>query len=292
MFGSARTVGGCPRLFPVNDYTLKSEIVKIVRSKDGRRAPLGFGQRDLGFVKPSALLAVNAAGRQGHLFLTTYGGRAITFLVHAAAGEVDVVPIRFAQARHDPGVLVRCTFTPKDRLLVLDDICDERPIAERLNDLHVLVHTDHTPDPFLFPLRVVARKFFTLSQAPDLKKLVNATAPFKTHSVSVIDTDAGAPHRFVEKRILVHASAKQMSKRPRALPDQVTASALISQASEPDSYRISVDNGSTWDYLCVKTIAESSHLDRVFRTGEPTATLSCAVVSDGGKWRFLGVCAR
>ena len=290
MFGSARTVNGCPRLFPVNDYTLKSEIVKIVRSKDSRRAPLGFGQRDLRFVKPSSLLALNVAGRQGHLFLTTYSGRAITFLVHTAAGEVDVVPVRFSQARHDPGVLVRCTFTPKDRLLVLDDICDSRPIAERLDDLHVLVHTDHTPDPFLFPLRIVARTFCTLAQTPELKKLVCA-APFKTHSVSVVDTDVDAPQRFVEKRVIIDTSTPRLPKRTCMIPDQVTSSALISQGSEPESYRISVDNGSTWDYLCVKTIAESSHLGKVFDGSNATATLSCAVVSDGGKWRFLGVCA-
>jgi hypothetical protein len=293
MFGSARTVNGCPRLFPVNDYTLKSEIIKIVHAKDDRRAPLRFSDRDLRFVDPSSLLALNVAGRQGHLFLTTYGGRAITFLVHAAAGDVDVVPLRFSQARHDPGVLLRCTFTPKDRLLVLNDICDDRPIAERINDLHVLVHTDHTPDPFLFPLRVVARKYFTLAQAPDLKKLVHSAPLFRTHSVSVIDTKANAPQRYIEKRIFadVDGTAPRSSGgRTRIVPDQCTTVALISRDSEPDSYRMSVDKGATWDYLCVKTIAESAHLAKVFADNS-MATLSCAVVSDGGKWRFLGVCA-
>jgi hypothetical protein len=267
---------------------MKSEIVRIVRSKDGRRAPPKFASRDLRFVSATSLLAVNIAGRQGHLFLTTYGGRAITFLVYVAAGEVDVVPLRFAQARHDPGTLLRCTMSPKDRLLVLDDVCDDRAIADRVNDLHVLAHTDHTPDPFLFPLRVVARRFSTLAQAHEIKSFVHTSSAFKVHSVSVIDTDANTPQRFAEKRILADACEPRVPERARSVPDQCTAVALVTQVSEPESYRVSVDGGVTWVYLCVKTMSESAHLSSVF-ANDPTATLTCVVVNDGGKWRFLGV---
>ena len=303
MFGSARTINGCPRIFPVNDYTLKSEVIRIVQSKDGRRAPPRFNARDLRFVQPNSIMAINVAGRQGHLFLTTYGGRAITFLVHAAAGEVSVVPLRFLQARHDPGTLLRCTFSPKDRLLVLDDVCSEEPLANRVNDLHVLVHTDHTPDPFMFPLRVVARRFFALSQAPEVKKLVHKTTPFKIHSVSVIDTTSSTTDRYVEKRIMANVGTQRFDNPAvsvsHPVPDQCTSVAMISRGSksEPEAYRVSVDEGASWDHLCVKTIAESLHLARVFTPSTPAVdaassasiTVPCVVISDGGKWRFLGV---
>jgi len=288
MFASARSVNGSPRAFPVTDHTLKRDIIELVRGRDKRGAPTKFLPTRT--VAPSSLLAINVAGRQGHILLTTHGGRAIAFLVYASSGDVDVVPLRFSASRHDPATLARCTFAQKDGLLVLDDLCDERPIAERLSDLHDLVHSDHTPDPFLFPLRVVARRFYAVTQAAEAKRLIRSDA-FNTHSVSVIDTDGSVPPRHVERRIFADARETHGPRVRRVeIPNHQTTTAIITRAAEPESYRVSVDGGREWSYLCVKTIEESAHLTRVFLT-HPDDPVSGVVESDGGKWRFLGVCA-
>ena len=286
MFGSARRVCGSPRLFPVIDYTLRSEVVRIVSEKDGRRPPGRFNGKDEAHVRPTDLLAVNVSGRQCHLFLTTYGGRAITFLVYTRENDVEVLPLRFDAARHEDDTLMKCTFAAKDKLLVVDDICSAAPTHDRVLDMHALVHDSHTPDPYLFPMRVVVRKIHALADVGDVKKFI-ATAPFAVHSVSII-TSNGPNGTSTEKRILRsdQGGARFVSVRR---PQQCMMQADVVRSSQPESYKLSVDGKRSWTFMRVKTLTDSTCLRNVFDGVPDGHAVPCIVTKDGDGWSFAGV---
>lgn len=295
MFGSARSVNGSPRMFPVNDQTLRKEVIAGVQERDPFRPPRHARGGDLQRMRDTSVLAINVAGRQGHLYLTVCGGRAVTFMVFTKACEVYVLPLQFARARHgESGTLVRCTFAPKDGLLVLNDICGDFPLEHRIVDLHVLVHTDHRADPFLFPLRVVSRRFGNVKQASDIQALLKSNA-FRTHSVSLFCPTRDA-RSHDEKRVLIEGPRDSMLARRdvanrRSVCDGATATALVMRVTGTEEYRVSTDGGVTWQYLCIKTLTESKHLEKVFaRIGLHNA-VPCVVASNDQKWRFLGPCA-
>lgn len=300
MFGSARTVNGCPRMFPVIDQTLKSEILAEVRSKDGSRAPRAMRSGDLNRVRETSLLAINVVGRQGHVLLTRCGDRAITFVVFAkGAAEVYVLPIQFASHRHESGgTLVKCSFAPRERLLVLNEVCDVKSpgssFVSRINDLHVLVHADHKPDPYLFPLRVVARRFGNVDQISELQRLVKSGA-FRTHSISVFTTRDRVT--YLEHRVFADSLDGYDRATPRS-PSHAnveregsTAVAHVVRVSGDEEYRVSTDDGATWQDLCVRTMVESKHLERIFQGLPVDQEIRSVVANIEGSWRFLGPCA-
>lgn len=271
---------GSPRLFPVTDRTLKAEVIANVKSRDHTNTPTRFRDGDERYVRGNEMLAVNVRGRQCLLFLTSFGGRATTFLVHMPSQAVDVLPLRFNEQRHEDDTLIKCTFSPANRALVLDDMCSDEPLRSRVDDLHRLVHEDHTPDALLFPLRVVTRRFHALDQIDEVKSILSR-GDIVVHSVSVLD-DAR------EKRILAQDDSARASSGPRAhYQNNQVMYASIARSTEPDSYHVTVDGGNTWEFLGVKTIVESRTLDASIPSDK--FSTACVVYRDGPCWRFQGL---
>ena len=286
MFGAATRVCGCPRIFPVKDDTLRRDVVQTVKSRDPRTGVPRFTDRDLRCAHEDTFVAVNVAGRQCHLLMTIHGGRSVSFLVHVPSNSVDLIPVRFDARRHESHTLARCTFSPKSRLLVVDDMCDDRGVRERATNVHDLVHDDHTPDAYLFPMRVVSRRLFNRANVSDVKRLVQ-NPEIVVHSLAVIDAREGVEHTKPEKRIFPDATTGRSSYTVSAAPGMVP-DALVKRAPGPESYNVSVDGGRSWNALSVQTMDESRALELAFsNVVVEGGYVRSAVTRHAGSWRVV-----
>lgn len=286
MFGPVQKIAGAYRAYPVRDRVTKHDVLESVRSVQPHTVVHTLQLRDLRTLEPqSTVVAVNPAGRQSHLVLTTLGGRSATFLVHMPSQSVDLVPIRFVRPTHDKCTVLKCTVCTRDRVIVINDVntspsTEQLSVSERLRRVHDMVHAHHIPDAAIFPLRIVARRCFSLAQMPELKRFL-ARDNVRYHSLAVISQS----HMQRELRVQVDASsagweARDKAPRSRAIGDVVDAPVVAAQG--PDSYKFRIDPASDWEYLVVRTMGESTALDRL-DLSTPTV---CRLMWDGTAWRI------
>ena len=295
MFGVPTKIVGAPRAFPVKDRVVAHGVLDAVMSaqSEGTRA---FRARwgDLSRVDASSsVIAVNPCGRQVFLVLTTLGNRCVVFLVHTASRAVDLVPMRFERARHVGRTVAMCTQCTRERVLVVNDVCGtHESVHARIQDVHDLVHKDHTPDAALFPLRLAARRCFSFAQISEVRRFV--TRPdVRAHSLAIIGA-AGTPdvrvpmtldgQAAVEAKVAAATPAAHQHGRRSAPATGTFADALVVAAPGADAYRVRLPGTTAWEFLAVKTLAESAAL-----AGLNLATpVTCRVVWDGASaaWRI------
>lgn len=282
MFGSVQRVCGSPRLYPVTDRVTAHHVMEHVRKIRSTHVVHKMQWRDLDrLAAVDRALAINPCGRQCHLVLCKYAGTNCTFIVHVPTCKVDLVPLRFSNHLFDEPKVFHCTLSQEAKLLVVNDRCGvdahDASMVERLRCVHDLVHTHHTPDAALFPCRLVARRCFALSQLDDVQHFIDH-CPAKIHSVSLI---APSMHQ-AEKRILVSRLHSSTTKVPKSLRPGYCMDALVVAASGPDAYKVMIAP-DTWEYLSVKTLAES----KVLRTKNLVTPSKITVAWDGSGWRAV-----
>jgi len=282
MFAPVRSIAGSSRLYPVKDRVVVQQILDATQRVSKNPTVHSLQRRDLHKLDVgNTVVALNPAGRQMHICLSSLGGRCASFLVHARSGTVELVPLRFAKSVHDANTVLKCTVCTTHRLLIVNDICGhDGPVSERVRAVHDLVHSKHVPDAALFPMRVVARRCFSLSQLPELKEFV-ARSDVRYHSLSLISSQSATEYRM------------QLSDRPMlehracAGPLQPVIGAIspaeIVAANGPDAYKIRMESSGPWQFLSVKTIEESAALAQA-DLREPRI---CQVTWDGSGWRFV-----
>jgi hypothetical protein len=288
MFAAVQRIAGAHRAYPVNDRVTAFQVLDSVRSADPPGVVHTVQWRDLPKIDSSStVIAVNPAGRQSHLVLSTIGGRCAAFLVHAPSQAVELVPLRFSRTLHAGPTVMKVTVCARDRMLVVNDVCGQGgAISERMRKVHDIVHSEHVPDAAIFPLRVVARRCFSLAQLSDAKRFVSR-GDVTYHSISLIGppgsgrelrVPVGEKTRAVRERALVsHAPA-------RSVGDTIYAPVIAAQG--PDAYKIQFAPGDEWQYLTVKTIEESSALAQMDLSSPKT----CQFAWDGSTWRIV-MCA-
>jgi len=292
MFATVRSISGSPRAYPVSDEIVRNDVLCIARTSSGPdRLVQNLQWRDVKKLCPkSTLVAANPCGRPVHLVLTRFGTRAVTYLVHTGSRSVDAIPLRFSTALHDRTTVARCTLCLGPRVLVVNEVSRrgrDEPIDRALS-AHRLVHDDHVPDAALFPLRLVARRCFTLSQSTDLARFARV-AGRTLYSISIMQKSAEAR----DFRISVAADGAPREETPRhstSAPRQrgdpapgTTFWAPVAAAAGPDAFKVRV--GGAWVFVSVRTMAESALLNAL----DPMADNSCLVEWDGVGWRARDV---
>lgn len=290
MFGAPTKVLGARRAFPVKDRVVSHRILDNVQTAAPRTRVFHAKWGDLARIDASAsAIAVNPAGRQVFLVLTTLGDRSAVFLVHAPSRTVELVPMRFARARHAAGTVAKCTQCTRERLLIVNDVCgaEHASVHARLRAVHDLVHDDHTPDAALFPLRVVARRCFSFAQISEVRRFM-ACDDVRAHSLSIIGPSA-APETRIPTNLGPSAGrrtdvARRAAPRVAAPVAGMFADAPIVAAPGADAYRIQLPGAApdAWGFLAVKTIEESAALAGL----NLQTPLTCRVVWDGAAWRI------
>lgn len=301
MFAPVSRIAGAERLYHVTDRVTAHQALELVRQKSPPSPVFNLQWRDLARLDPEkTVLAVNPSGRQIHVALTTLGGCAATLMVHLPSNSVDLIPMRFSRTRHDSATVLQCTLNTAEKLLVVNDVCSEedRDVADRLRDVHQLVHSDHVPDAALFPLRLVARKTFSLAQTTDLKRFIERPGA-KCHSVSLVGNSCAGR----ELRILMttggtapgaegrsgprHRASKAAAEKPGRLSVGSLRSAQIVAAQGPDSYKLYLGQKAEgdWQFLSVKSIEESKMLS----SADLSSPRPCQVAWDGAAWRISSI---
>lgn len=285
MFGPVKQIVGAYRAYTVRDRVAVHEVLENVRSVQPQIIVHTLQWRDLSKIESqSTVIAVNPAGRQSHLVLKTLGGRSAAFLVHMPTLSVDLVPIRFSRQTHDKCTVLQCTVCARDRTIVVNDVisppCNASSVSERIRRVHEVVHSHHVPDAAVFPMRIVARRCFSLAQMPDLKRYL-VTGNVVYHSLAVISP----PDQLRELRIRMDAPAPTGRSRDKlrlihAIGDVVDVPVVATQG--PDSYKFRLDPSSDWKYLSVRSIEESMALDALDLS---TPTI-CRLIWDGATWRI------
>ena len=295
MFGGVQRIAGARRVYPVTDRVVAHRALETVQSASPPELVHTAQWRDLHRLDPTTnVIAVNPIGRQVYLVLSTIGGRCAALLVHAPSRTVELVMIRFARARHEANTVVKCTMCVRERLLVLNDICAPRAeaLAERLRAVHELVHSDHTPDAALFPLRVVARRCFSFGQVSDLRRFIGTR---RVHSLSVIG-DSGAIGCDGGPELRIPLNSPKIARGPSNQRTRVSGGELsqthppagtlldapVVAAQGPDAFLVRPAPDAEWTYLAVKTLEESAALGSL----DLRAPMPCRVVWDGAAWRI------
>ena len=276
-------------MYAVTDSVLSYKIMQTVQLAVGqggagnRVYTLKARQLKQAMRDPGKLLALNAIGRQCFLVFSHSSGRPATYLVHVPSSEVHLLPLRFDKAMFETDLVVKCTVSNANKLLVLDDIPGEKDVNARVHTLHSIVHDAHTPDAFLFPLRVVARRFYVPGQVAELREQI-ATGTIRYHSISILDSNG------VERRALVGCKNRADKNITSEARDQSTGygsqrSVEVMRLPGPDLYRMrALDAPDSWDFLGVQTMHESSYLAHTIPS---QGSCKAQVWYDGSRWRIV-----
>lgn len=273
MFGRARNICGVERMFPVQDRVLLHDVINVINSCERARVVYRLSTIDMQRINSEPhMLALNPSGHQCHLLITRVYGRGVTLIVDAKANAAHSIPLRFASQLHDENVVLRCIACYRKRILVINDVCDGTSWKHRVQRIHSIVHDDHTPDAFLFPLQLVCRRLYMMAQLSEVKAVIEEG---EMHSLSVIsgnDFD-------IERRVTFQRRVGRVVKADDAIlavGDRITTQ--VSAGITPDSYSACVRGEIV--FVSIRSIGESAFM----RSLDWTRAQTMELIWTGAAW--------